>query len=246
MNHDPRAYAKGLYGLVGGAVNVYIIDDAAGVTVIDAGLPGTAKRILWLLRDIGRAPRDVARILVTHADVDHVGDLRRLADATGARVYAGRESVPFLESRKSPPHIAFPTSVPVALINFFFRRAAAATDVVRDGESLDIAGGIRVLSTPGHTPDHVAYYWAMGNVLFAGDALENADGLRLFPRNRWKPAQAAESALRVLSLDPAVICPGHGDVWFADKDPHGIRRLSDELSAIHDRPGGHVVASCSL
>jgi glyoxylase-like metal-dependent hydrolase (beta-lactamase superfamily II) len=228
----PRAYAKGLYGLVDGAVNVYIIDDAAGVTVIDAGLPGTAKRIIGLLRDIGRAPRDVTHILVTHADVDHVGDLRRLADATGARVYAGTEALPFLRSRRSPPHVAFPISIPVALVNLFFRRAVIAMDALGDGETINAAGNIRAISTPGHTQDHVAYYWEREKTLFAGDALENKDGLGLFPRNAWNRALVAKSAIRVLSLNPAIICPGHGAVWFADKDPHRIHRLTGELSAI--------------
>ena len=34
------------------------------------------------------------QILITHADIDHAGSLAKLVDLTGAKVYAGKESIP--------------------------------------------------------------------------------------------------------------------------------------------------------
>ena len=99
-----------------------------------------------------------------------------------------------------------------------------------DGETLSIAGGIQVMVTPGHTPDHVCYFWERERVLFAGDLLNNRAGLTLTPdRITWDMAKAHASAQRVLQLDPALICMGHGQVWRAADDPDRVKNLLASL-----------------
>ena len=68
--------------------NPYLLIDPDGLTLIDAGLPGSHKKILRYMAGLGYAPGDLKRILITHADYDHVGGLARSKKATGARVYA--------------------------------------------------------------------------------------------------------------------------------------------------------------
>lgn len=231
MQDKPQAYAPGLYGVIGEAVNAYVLDSAeSGLTVIDTGLPGSAKRILGLVEQLGRTPQDVKQILITHTDVDHVGGLKGLVRATGAAVYASADEAKYLKRRRNPPHVKPPMSVIGGLITFLLRPAVAVDHVVQDGEVLEIAGGIRAILTPGHTPDHVAYYWERERVLFAGDLLNNREGLVLTPpRITWDQSAARQSAKTVLALDPAVICVGHGPVWLAQKDPDRIKTLSARL-----------------
>ena len=50
-----------------------------------------------------------------------------------------------------------------------------------DGELLDIAGGLRVLHTPGHSPGHVSLLHEPSGVLITGDAIFNVLGLRRSP-----------------------------------------------------------------
>ena len=46
MSEKPLAIVPGLYSLSGG-VNLFVLDDAdSGVTIIDAGMPGSTKRVL--------------------------------------------------------------------------------------------------------------------------------------------------------------------------------------------------------
>jgi len=221
-----RLYAPGLYGLVGGIVNVYVLEHEAGVTVIDAGMPGLTRRILRLIRDIGHTPPDIKQILITHADVDHVGSLRPLADATGATVYASAETSRYIQRRRNPPHVKMPMVFFAEIVSFLFRRSAAVGHLVQDGDRLDIAGGIQVIGTPGHTSDHMCYFWQAERVLFAGDLFNNIHGLALTPhRITFNMEAAFESVRRVLELNPAVICPGHGRVWLADNDPGRIAAL---------------------
>jgi glyoxylase-like metal-dependent hydrolase (beta-lactamase superfamily II) len=222
----PQALAPGLYGLMEG-VNVFVLDDpTSGLTVIDAGMPGTARRILKLVQEIGRAPQDVRHILITHADTDHVGGLSPLVKATSAAVYASPEANQYIQRRCSPPHLRMPFRAFAATLNLLLRRAVPVEHPVSDGERLDIAGGIRVITTPGHTPDHVCYYWEREGVLFAGDLLNNRTRLSLTPAAlTWDKMAARQSARKVLALEPAVICPGHGAIWRAAEDPDRIKPL---------------------
>jgi glyoxylase-like metal-dependent hydrolase (beta-lactamase superfamily II) len=63
--------------------NTYLIEDAAGISVLDPG-PDDAAHVAAILAAAGR----VARILLSHGHADHDGALLALAAATGAPVFA--------------------------------------------------------------------------------------------------------------------------------------------------------------
>ena len=74
----------------GVVANIYILVDDDGLTVIDAGLPRSEKKILAYVASLGKSASDVKRIILTHSDLDHVGALAALQKATGARTYASQ------------------------------------------------------------------------------------------------------------------------------------------------------------
>ena len=47
-----------------------------------------------------------------------------------------------------------------------------------DGQVLPVAGGLRVVHTPGHSPGHASYLHEQTGVLITGDAIFNVLGLR--------------------------------------------------------------------
>jgi glyoxylase-like metal-dependent hydrolase (beta-lactamase superfamily II) len=230
MPEQPQAYIPNVYGLVDGPVNAYLLDAGeSGLVVIDAGLPGSIRRMIQLIRDIGRSPQDVRHILITHADIDHVGSLKPLVDAAGAAVYASQQTASYIQRCQSPPHISFPMIVVVGTMNRLFRRPVPVDHIVKDNDLLDIAGGIRVLETPGHTPDHISFYWERERVLFVGDLLDNEGQLEVSRRSTWSREESYKSTRRVLALKPAVICPGHGHVWQEEHQPEQITQLKASL-----------------
>jgi glyoxylase-like metal-dependent hydrolase (beta-lactamase superfamily II) len=181
-----------------------------------------------LVGSIGRKPDEVRRILITHADIDHVGGLGPLAAATGAEVLASEEGARYIRERKSPPHIGLPMIVPIALMNFLFRGSVPGARVLKDGDWLDILGGLRVVETKGHTPDHLCFFLEREGLLFAGDLLRNVAGLEAFPRNAWNRDEAEKSLRRVEGLRPRTICPGHGRVWRESEAPGATAALARE------------------
>ena len=48
----------------GFAVNVYLIVDPDGLTLIDAGLARSGKKILKYVAGLGRSPQDLRRIII--------------------------------------------------------------------------------------------------------------------------------------------------------------------------------------
>lgn len=53
---------------------------------------------------------------------------------------------------------------------------AEIDELVRDGELLDVAGGMRVIRFPGHSAGQVGYLWERHGGLFAGDVAANQLG----------------------------------------------------------------------
>ncbi len=229
---EPTRITDGLYQ-IGGGVNVFLIDDAeGGVTVIDAGFPRGSDGILAAVATTGRTAQDVKHILITHADMDHVGGLAGLVQATGAAVIAGAETKGYLEARTAPPHLPPPMGLIARVMSRLVQRKVPVGQVVADGETLPIVGGIRAIATPGHTPDNFSFYWERAKVLFAADLLNTQGGaLSLTPaRITWDMAVARRSAAAVLALEPAYICVGHGDFVDVEKRAAEVAALRQSLA----------------
>jgi glyoxylase-like metal-dependent hydrolase (beta-lactamase superfamily II) len=196
-------------------VNVYLVVEADGLTLIDVGLRGSDKKVLRYMASLGHAPGALRRIVITHADSDHVGGLAALKAATGARVYASAiEAEAIAAGRMSRPlKVGGLLKLLMGITQPWFRADPATVDeLVSDGQVLPALGGLRVVETPGHTPGHVSYFAPLASVLFVGDSLVSENG-KLRPsrgRNTWDEARALESARVQTALGARVVCPAHG------------------------------------
>ena len=192
--------------------NVYICRDEDGLTLLDCGMPRSAPKILAAVAALGYAPGDVRRILVTHGDIDHIGSLAALQQATGAAVFAGAATRNLLVAGKLPKHLPWLAHV---LSGLFFRSrplAAALITVVAPGDRLPVLDGVEVMATPGHTLDHMSFFSPSTGILLVGDALNTRGGrLQSTPNNITADRQAAlQSARRLLDRQPALFACGHG------------------------------------
>lgn len=192
-------------------VNVYLVSEADGLTLIDTSVGGSHKGILGAAVELD-AP--IVRIMLTHAHGDHVGaldDLRAalpeaevLMTARTARFLTGDRSLdPDEDHGKLPGSFTSRTTTPDRLI--------AAGDRV---------GSLEVIAAPGHSPDHVAFLDTRNRTLFAGDAFQTRAGIAvsgtvrpLFPfpaMATWDKEVALASARELLHLKPSVLTVGHG------------------------------------
>jgi glyoxylase-like metal-dependent hydrolase (beta-lactamase superfamily II) len=79
--------APGLHQIGSDIVNVYLIGDGAGVTIVDAGLPGHWRELDHELTQLGRSIDEVRGIVLTHGDSDHIGFAEWLRQGNGIVVH---------------------------------------------------------------------------------------------------------------------------------------------------------------
>jgi glyoxylase-like metal-dependent hydrolase (beta-lactamase superfamily II) len=197
-------------------VNVWVLDTDDGVVLVDTGL--AVRGLDRALRRLGRRLADVTTVLLTHGHPDHAGGIARLRGAGGAgevRVGAGdlaivRGQVPQPASDGStrlgrvfnrlPPPPGFGPYPPV-------------TDAVAlaDGDELPLAGGLRVVATPGHTPGHLAFHLTEHGVVIGGDVLFNLFSLRPSPAFLCAAVPANLASIGAIAdLAPATLALAHG------------------------------------
>lgn len=198
--------------------NSYLIRVDGGFLLVDSGLPGNADRVLEYLSRVGAEPSDVRAIVLTHADVDHMGSAASLAVATGAPVAIGAPDAPVLagSERMNKPNRMLRAALAVMLRFMDVRRIDADT-LLHDGDEIC---GFHVLAVPGHTPGSIALYRDDGLVI-SGDALLGDSAGRSRPPSRPLSADydlALRSAERVRGLGGTLVLPGHGAPIFAE-DP---------------------------
>ena len=222
----------GVHWLKAGYANVYLCVEDDGLTLVDSGVPRKARHILDYVEQLGRAPSDVKQILITHADWDHAGSAADLQARTGATVVASPATIAYLQRGRAPRHMPQPLAFMVDLLGRYRPVPAAALSPVLTGATLPILDELHVLATPGHTPDHHAFYSATHGVLFAGDALGTRSGQLGLPAALiTADADAARrSAQRLLQLAPATFACGHGDP-LQTHTSDALMRLQKELDS---------------
>jgi glyoxylase-like metal-dependent hydrolase (beta-lactamase superfamily II) len=193
-------------GLMAG--RAYVIEGRDGLTLIDTSITSAGPKILQQLAAAGHQPGALKRILITHAHPDHVGSLPFLQQKTGAQVLAsaleaevveGKTAVPRRPTNPRPPVTKYPGS-PV-------------DQILSDGDILEgVMGGLEAIFTPGHAPGHLSFWQPEKKVLFCGDTIFRIPfNMRLpFAMLTVDMAENIRSIGRLASLNPDIICFGHG------------------------------------
>ncbi|GBF08095.1 beta-lactamase domain-containing protein [Deinococcus aerius] len=193
-----------------------ILGGARGATLVDTGIPGMQDALRDALGALGLGWGDVRRIIVTHHDLDHIGSLPAVVAATGAEVLALDAEVPYVQGdrpgQKQPTPQMLASMPPEMVAVFANPPRAAVTRPLHDGEVLDLAGGVRVVATPGHTVGHLSLFVVQDGVLISGDALTSSGGQLHGPMERATPdmGQARESVRKLAGLPVTAVLTYHG------------------------------------
>jgi glyoxylase-like metal-dependent hydrolase (beta-lactamase superfamily II) len=195
-------------------VNCYLVEEEDGLTLIDAGMPYSAKGILRAMREIGKP---IVRIALTHAHSDHVGALDALKQALpDVPVLVSRRDARLLEGdvtlEEGEPGTPIRGGIPKGL-------RTRADVLLQDGDRI---GSLVALSAPGHTPGSMAFLDTRNGILIAGDAFQVRGGIAVSGQLRpafpfpamatWNREQALESARKLRGANPSVLAVGHGDL----------------------------------
>jgi glyoxylase-like metal-dependent hydrolase (beta-lactamase superfamily II) len=196
-----------------GFVNAYLVREDDGLTLVDTGVPRSAKAILAAAEGLG-AP--IVRIALTHAHGDHIGSLDALADALpDAEVLISARDARLLAKDMSldpgEPQSKLRGSYPGA--------RTRPTRTLSPGERI---GSLDVVAAPGHTPGQLAFLDRRDGTLVCADAYTTLGGVATtakvtlpFPlasMATWHGPTEIETARALRALDPARLAPGHGRI----------------------------------
>lgn len=202
---------------MGQVVNAYVWQRPdGGLTLIDAGMPGDAPKILAFVKTLGAGRLD--RIIATHGDIDHIGGLAAVQAASGAQVICHaieKAVVEGREPRKMGDSLLARAYGPVfdfASRTFLrYRPVQHVDELVLDKQML--VDGWQVVHVPGHTPGQIALFEPQRGILIAADALNNRQDKLGLPSAIATPRMdiAKDSIRKLAALKGVqVICFGHG------------------------------------
>jgi len=193
-----------------GMVNCFLVREEDGLTLVDTGLVGSAVGILRAARTLNSP---ICRIVLTHAHVDHVGSIDALrGELPKSEFFVGQR-----ESRLLTGDFTLEAGENGKKLLGFPGVKSRPKRCLNDG---DRVGSLQTISSPGHTPGHMAYLDVRDGSLLAGDAFTTQTGVVAagalkfyFPFPwifSWNRELAAESARKLRNVKPTRLAVGHG------------------------------------
>lgn len=243
-----------------GDVNMYLIEENGKLTLIDAGIDTDEcwDALMLTLSQNGYSLSHLSQIWITHNHQDHIGLINRITAMRDIPVYAHRESIPRL--KRDPEFL----SIRIRFFEQLYREMGCGAagdqhilklqDAVRRNEQFKIhaeitplsdseyLGNVQVIEVPGHAPDHIAFWDAQRQWLFAGDHLLKTISSNAFiepdlkGNRKFTLVEYARSLNRCLSLDVETVFPGHGELIGDSKDliEKRLTRIGQKAAKIRD------------
>jgi hydroxyacylglutathione hydrolase len=165
------------------------------ITLIDTGVAGSEKTIFEYIRSIGRDPREISLIILTHSHPDHIGAAKAIREATGCSIMAHPAERTWIvdvdrQSRERPvPGFSILVGGPVQLDH-----------ELADGDVIDPDGTekyeIQVFHTPGHSAGSVSLLLQAEGALFCGDTVPVEGDLPVYDDAK----ESIQSIKRLMSI----------------------------------------------
>ncbi|WP_419880999.1 MBL fold metallo-hydrolase [Peribacillus sp. B-H-3] len=250
---DAKFVTEDIYCFTIQIVNVCFIGKPAKNqewVLVDAGMPGSAEKIIKEAEELYGKGNPPAAIILTHGHFDHIGSIVDLIEYWNAPVYAHKLELPYLTGQKDYPEPD--SSVEggmVAKMSRLFPNEGIDLDhhvsLLPEDGSVPGLSGWKWIWTPGHSPGHISLFRESDRSLIAGDAFVTVKQENLYkvitqekeisgpPRyltTDWKAAKA--SVLKLEQLKPSAAVTGHGRPMIGTELAENLARLAREFDTI--------------
>jgi glyoxylase-like metal-dependent hydrolase (beta-lactamase superfamily II) len=216
-----------------GCTHSYLLRDAAALIDTGVGTNEAFEALEEQLRSVGLAISDIEHVVLTHLHRDHVGLVERVRSVSGAVVHAHRSAVELqrkeigAESGGSRGHAdelrLLGGGRYISMMGRFegaVRRSRPTVDIDEihdDGDTIGLKGSnLRVLWTPGHSPEHICLYDAEKGLLYSGDHVlpRITSHISLHPHEGGDPLRDyLDSLERLRGLPVKIILPAHEHIF---------------------------------
>ncbi|MBS0243278.1 MAG: MBL fold metallo-hydrolase [Proteobacteria bacterium] len=243
-------------------VNVWLIRETDGWTVIDTGTSDPAARAVWdqlLAGPLSGAP--IVRLVATHGHTDHVGLAGWLSERSGGPPYLitltewvtaqlrieeaktplSKNALDFLESHGCDPITTKSFAEDRRRTHRFMDPLPPAITRIRDNQTVRFGGrDWQVMTCGGHAPEHASFWCAEERILIAGDQVLSkiSPMIGVMPQepeaNPLADYLASLDRFRALPAD-ALVLPSHGLPF------HGLHARVNQLADHHDQRLGALL-----
>ena len=159
---------------------VYILECEGGLILVDAGFtPRCHMNIKAELDDMGKTWTDIKMIIITHAHGDHINNLPKVKELTGAEVIIGEGDEDALKERTG----VYPDVI------------------LGHGDIIGACGGIEIIHVPGHSPGNLSLFMRKHAAVIAGDTIfgDSEGNLEAPPEKYCTDAGMAAGNLKILA-----------------------------------------------
>ena len=202
-----------------GTVNCYLVETDAGFVLIDTGASNRRTELENKVTSAGCKPGNLALIVLTHGDFDHIGNAAYLSEKFGASVAMHKDDLGMAEHgnmfwNRSSGNAILRVLAPVL---FRFPKSNRFRPEVSIEEGYDFSEygfDARALSIPGHSKGSIGILTAGGD-LFCGDLLENLE--KPTTNSIMDNAVDCEASVEKLrDFEINTVYPGHGQPFPMD------------------------------
>jgi glyoxylase-like metal-dependent hydrolase (beta-lactamase superfamily II) len=188
----------------------WILNCKDGIVLIDGGMtPKAIENIQNGLEELDKNWNDVKLILITHKHGDHIKNLPKLVELTGASVKSEEHEAPLIKNA-----------------------VGVEVEGLKHGEIVPYCGGIQVIHIPGHSEGNASYLLKKRKAIIAGDTIfGDENGTLSAPPERYclDVEQATKEIKQLLDYDFEYLMITHGkDILESAKEK--VKKLVKETS----------------
>ena len=172
--------------MTGAGNHTYLLASSGAGVLVDAGT-GHPEHLAALERALADNHASLQAVVVTHGHPDHVSGVPAIAIAHPKTVFAKY----LRPDDERPRGVAW--------------RPLADGDEIRVGDTL-----VKAVHTPGHAPDHVAFWHEATRSMYTGDLVIAGGSVNIAASHGGNLTQYLASLQRVLEFEPRQLFPAHG------------------------------------